>query len=339
VVDPETGRVLSTLAGIPADEVADVSAETPGLLRIAGKSFDPSSGKLTDEPRPVVEWRGQLERREASGKVRWSKAMTGVDSVRPPYLAIAAGRAVLARERALVAFDVETGKQVWKQPGPSDRLLAWGALVVGVDCTSKQGAEARWLVARQAADGVEAFRTALPTDADPDELLPFGDRLFVPDHSRDFSWLLDRTGAVLAKLEYTGTLRALPDGWLSVSAKRLARLSRDGKVLWQRPVEKQHFRDGGAFVPLPGGDVVALSYSPISDSGVELLRLDPATGVERWHASAEPLRVSHSKYFHLAYAVVRGARLVVVSQGSFGTFVEVRALSDGALEHRTELGE
>jgi hypothetical protein len=51
---------------------------------------------------------------------------------------------------------------------------------------------------------------------------------------------------------------------------------------------------------------------------------------------AEPLGVSHSEYYHVAYVELRGPQLVVVSQGSYGDFVEVRNVATGGKLARHE---
>jgi hypothetical protein len=86
---------------------------------------------------------------------------------------------------------------------------------------------------------------------------------------------------------------------------------------------------------ISASDVLVSLHGPISDSGVQLVRIDltrsPPRGV--WEVFAEPLGVDHSKYRHDAHVFVHGDRCVVVSDGS-ATFVEIRDLATGELLKR-----
>jgi hypothetical protein len=93
---------------------------------------------------------------------------------------------------------------------------------------------------------------------------------------------------------------------------------------------------GGGFVPLAGDEAVAFQYGLISDSGVDVLRLNLATGKVVWQTRCEPLGVSHSKYHHDARVEVEGGnKLQVTSEASGGTFVEVLDLRTGKQRSRT----
>lgn len=82
-------------------------------------------------------------------------------------------------------------------------------------------------------------------------------------------------------------------------------------------------------------DVLVSLHGPITDSGVQLIRVDltPSTPPIVWDAFAEPLGVDHSKYRHDAHVFVHGDRCVLVSDGA-ATFVEIRDLATGALVKR-----
>jgi hypothetical protein len=72
-----------------------------------------------------------------------------------------------------------------------------------------------------------------------------------------------------------------------------------------------------------------LPYNTIADSGVGLLRLAPSDGWIVWKARCQGIGTKHSKYWHYVYVEVRGDRLVVVSQGANGHFVEALDLASG----------
>jgi hypothetical protein len=89
-------------------------------------------------------------------------------------------------------------------------------------------------------------------------------------------------------------------------------------------------------VELPGGEVVAFLFDRISDSGVQLARLDPASGKVAWRISCDGLGVTHSEYEHDVTVKVEGSRLRVTSRASGGRFTELRDLRSGRRLRRTQ---
>jgi outer membrane protein assembly factor BamB len=114
----------------------------------------------------------------------------------------------------------------------------------------------------------------------------------------------------------------------------VAYLPRAGKARWVTPLPKGYPLGDGGLLEVPGG-VVAFCYGSISDSGVNVVRLDQATGKVVWRAGCAPLGVPHSQYLHRATVAVEGARLRVTSEGSSGTFVEELDLRTGTRLSRT----
>jgi hypothetical protein len=99
---------------------------------------------------------------------------------------------------------------------------------------------------------------------------------------------------------------------------------------------KSYSLGNGGLVEVPGGGVVAFSYGSGFDSGVNVVRLDLATGKVVWWVRCASLGVEHSKYRHQAAVVVEGDRLRVTSEASGGTFVEELDLKTGKRLKRTE---
>ena len=90
-------------------------------------------------------------------------------------------------------------------------------------------------------------------------------------------------------------------------------------------------------VQLPGGDHIGFSFHPISDSGVDVVRLTPNDKVV-WKTHCPGLGVAHSKYKHKAEVAVEGDKVRVLSVGDGGTFVEILDAKTGkSLERKTEL--
>jgi hypothetical protein len=115
----------------------------------------------------------------------------------------------------------------------------------------------------------------------------------------------------------------------------VVRVTPKGTVRWTVAMKEASHSSGG-LVDIRGGDMLAFMYCPISDSGVELVRLTPATGEVVWRAMCKPLGVSHSKYRHSAAVTIEGDRVRVMSNGSFGDFIEVVDLATGKRLERSQ---
>jgi hypothetical protein len=123
---------------------------------------------------------------------------------------------------------------------------------------------------------------------------------------------------------------------LLLTGRDVVRMSLTGRTIWTCGFrEEQDWFAWGGFVDLPGGGLLAFLYNRISDSGVQVIRLDPATGKQLWQADCKPLGVGHSNYSHYAIVVVQRDRVKVVSRGSYGTFVETLDLKSGRQVSRT----
>jgi outer membrane protein assembly factor BamB len=282
--------------------------------------------------RVVIDREGRrAARTAAAGGTRWETPLGGyVGGVRPPHVVADADRAYVTHNGGVTALDARTGRVAWRSPGPEDRLLLSGDLLLATDCSvSDEAADGgRWLVARRAATGAEAFRVALPVkDFDPLPIEEGAGLFLVQAHDSPggagAALLIDRAGRVFHRFDRQ-VVAVAPAGAdrLVLTSRDVVRLGADGGVRWAVPFADREWLPGGGLVPLPGGDVVAYLYCRIADSGVRVFRLDPAAGRKRWEAQCRGLGVLHSAYRHDAVAVADDRRVVVTSRGSSGTFVE-----------------
>jgi outer membrane protein assembly factor BamB len=250
---------------------------------------------------------------------------------------------VVAYSGGLAAYDDENGDQLWKQDGPNDRLCALGDLVVAVDCTNRKKDEKRLMIARRASDGAEAWQVELYHDREPADLTLVGEHVMVRmDKSKTkYTKLVARDGTVVLDLkEFVHHAVPRDGGWLVSTSSRLALLDEKGEAKWE--VANDHadwYPFDSRRMTLVGEDIYLWYWGPISDSGVEVRRVSAKTGEAAWTAKCDPVGVSHSKYHHLAYIERRGDRLIVVSQGSYGWFIEVLNTADGKQVHRWKSGE
>lgn len=273
---------------------------------------------------------GAVTLKDAAGKVLWRTPVKGsLGSVRPPDRALTKAHVVVVVDGRLAAFRRDTGAAAWTVDGPVDRLLGDGDLVLSTDCQSPSAPPPhRWLMARRAQDGAEAWKVDLPKDVDPDGIEKLGAKYIVRMGKR--AAFVTAQGATAFVLdEELVSVTPQGSGWLVVTSKRVARLDENGKAAWTLPAMRETFVAGAGVIPVPGGDLLIWGWGRISDSGVELLRVRPDDGQVVFRTHAEALGVGHSKYGHEAYVRIRGSKVDVVSVGSYGTFVEVRTLTKG----------
>lgn len=340
------------VASASAPDAPATSSEPPAAedasalpLVLEGFVYDPDAGTRLRAARPnelgwprdvvpatdaVVLGDGAVSLKDAHGKVVWQTPVKGsLGSVRPPDRALTATLVVTVVDGRLAAFRRDTGAPAWTASGPVDRLLGDGETVLSTDCQSPSAPPPhRWLMARRARDGAEAWKVDLPLDVDPDGIEKLGAHYIVRMGKR--TAFVTHKGAIAFQLDEE-LVHVAPQGtgWLVVTSKRVARLDESGKALWTLPAMRETFVAGAGLLPVPGGDAVLWGWGRISDSGVELLRVRPDDGQVVFRTHADALGVGHSKYGHHAYVRVRGAKLDVVSVGSYGTFVEVRSLAKG----------
>jgi hypothetical protein len=142
-----------------------------------------------------------------------------------------------------------------------------------------------------------------------------------------------QTGAIVDDTNAAADGPVSPSGW-SASIERAdggAGLvgRKEGTPAFQLALPSGYFDSAAALADGAGGAIL-YAWHANADSGVELARV-AAHGEPVWNALARPLEVGHSKYNHAARVVVQDKKLVVVSEGSFGDFVELRDLATGAL--------
>jgi outer membrane protein assembly factor BamB len=319
------------------------------LACTACRSRLPAGLEDEDEPRTPPDVRidpdaGQVARLDASGRVVWSTHLDGyLGRVRPPHLLHDADRGYVTHGDGVTALDWATGKQLWHAKGPGDRLCLSGGLLLATDCSigeeiTKGG---RWLIARTTATGEEAFRVPLPVqDFDPVEIRQIAglflvQKIEMPD-GKGGSYLIDRQGRVRHRFHRQVVAgRVQGEDRVFLTSTDVVRLSADDQVVWAVPFAGGEWIAGGGLLELEGGDLLAFLYGCISDSGVQVTRLDPATGKAVWQAGCAPLGVTHSEYDHRVRVAVEGSRVRVTSRGSGGTFVEVLDLGSGRQLRRT----
>jgi hypothetical protein len=116
---------------------------------------------------------------------------------------------------------------------------------------------------------------------------------------------------------------------LVLTNRDVTRVPPGGKVAWSVPFRDPEWTAGGGLLELEGGDLLAFLYCQIADTGVQVVRLDPAGGKQVWRVYCPGLGVTHSGYEHQAEVEIDGGLVKVTSRGSCGTFVELLDLDSG----------
>jgi outer membrane protein assembly factor BamB len=267
------------------------------LIGLFAGNSGPVSQPATEPATPRFEMdpnAGQVVRRDAGGKPRWSVPLHRVlRGAVPSSLLWDAKRVYVRHNRGVTALSATTGIVLWHSEGPSDRLVLSGDLLLA---TADSGG-GRWLTGRAVLTGAEVRKLRLPA----------------------------------------GAITGLPSGedWVFVGDQGVVRLAPGDKPRWRTPLEGQGRLDEGGLVEVGGGDVGAFLYGRIHDSGVQVVRLNPATGKTVWRARCAPLGVGHSQYWHHVTVTAEGDRLRVISEAAGGTFVELLDLRTGRQVKRT----
>jgi outer membrane protein assembly factor BamB len=315
------------------------------LLVLASLGGGLAGGEATRKAGYEIDYKThRVLRRDGSGKVLWSTQLGGyAGGVRPPHLLWDADRVYVTDGDGVTALSAKTGKSAWHTKGPNDRMLLSGRLLLAVDCGSTHDIEIRGrsFVAYAVATGKEVFRVRLPQSNhfDPEPIREVGGLFLVQvgenTDGKGDARLIDRKGKVVHRLDRQ-VIAGVEQGKdrVLLTSRDLVRLSPDGKKRWSVRLDHEWIA-GGGLVALKGGDLVVFLHGLINDSGVQMARVDPASGKVVWRHSCKPLGVDHSKYRHTAAVAVEGDRLRVTSRGSGGTFVELLDLKSGKQLKRT----
>jgi outer membrane protein assembly factor BamB len=309
------------------------------LLDAAEDDDPPSELQLDSEKNLVL-------RRDAQGGVRWSTPVEGrLWTIRPPSHWHDDGRAYVAYEGGVIALDWDTGQLIWRSEGAADGLCLSGDLLLATG--SEKTGDEEWtpyLCARNTTTGAEAFRVSLPFAHLSYRLQSvhevgglFVAQLFETIDGEGAALVIDRRGRVRHRLGRE-VVAAVPQGedCVFVTSQAVVRLSAEDRVRWLTPFEQPFWFTGGGIVSLADGQLLAFMYGQITDSGVQVVRLDPADGTAIWRAWCAPLGVGHSEYLHTAKVAIEGDRVRVKSRGSGGRFVEVLDLNTGKQVERAE---
>ncbi len=342
-VNPDSGERVGTVEGADAFGWAAPVPGRPGVFRFGDLLADAQTGaKVGTAGEDVRIEEGAVVRYDADGKRLWSVTPAPpAGSVRPPDRVVVGDRVVVAGGTRLFGFDLGTGAPIWESDGPGDRLHAHGEWVLATSCAAGALPQGRFLVARRARDGQEAWRLRLPDETDPDPIVDVGSLLLVRGERPGGGWakLVDGSGkAVHEFAEAVACVVPAGSGLLVVGATGCARLEPASKSLWRVGAPAAGRGDHAGAVPAGDGEMLVYTWNPIADSGVSVARIRLKDGSVVWKAHCDGLGVPHSKYWHRAYVELRGDRVLVVSQGAGGHFIDARDLRTGFRKTRHDLG-
>jgi outer membrane protein assembly factor BamB len=274
-----------------------------------------------------------VESRDKDGKLLWSVPLKkSLAMHRDPHFLSDAERVYVSHAFGVSALDRKTGRVLWFSEGPHDRMLLSGKLLLAAECASDS--DPRWFQARDVRTGKEVFRTQLPaSDFDPMPIREIGGLFLVQTHEspggKGNGLLIDQAGQVWHRFSryVTAGINQGQDR-VFLTSKEIICLTPDRKARWTIQLEEK-WPAGGGLVAVADGDVIAFLHGIISDSGVEVARIKPATGKVVWKVECKPLGVGHSKYHHEARVEIQDKQLKVTSKGSAGTFIELLDLATG----------
>lgn len=321
---------------IEAEDTTAISARTQ-RQELEGNPDDPSrcAVKVGGSRIVIDDDNGCVLRKDAAGKTEWSVRLG--ENLRGwwwPNL-LTDSRRVFVKEqfKSVTALDLDTGQVLWrKQVSVECFWLSRDLLLVVVGCQ---------VVGLAADSGAKVFQLALQA---PEHFRPVSivetDGLFLvqghadPGDNGD-AFLIDRAGRVCHHFNrQIFDLLTVDRDRIVVTSKDVLRISPEDEVRWTVAFPWQGLAEG-RILRLQSGDLIVALYHPISDSGVELMRLHPITGNQNWDTYCQPLGVTHSDYSHHVNVEVAGDRLRVIGRGE-AAFVEILDIATGVQLNRND---
>jgi hypothetical protein len=285
----------------------------------------------------------------ADGNVVWTRHVKGVSyGYSNRQMAKDGERVYAATDAGMIAVEIGNGKLVWESmEGVYDLKLIGDVLVTLMDRSEDvEAVEEYWLVAYRAKTGEKVFETRLPED-----LAYFQNRLESLRISEmtgmylvqgvheirgtGYAVLVDRQGKVWHR-SYRRILDGVQVGEsrLLVTSKSVVCLWASGQTKWERMFEWRE--NGGRMLKGADGTLLAYLYGPISDSGVQVMRIRIEDGMVLWQVYCDPLGTTHSAYGHDADVTCDDKTVMVRSAGSSGSWVEVLDVQSGKRVSRGE---
>jgi hypothetical protein len=276
----------------------------------------------------------QVIRQDDAGQMVWSTRLNGyLGHVRPPHILADADRVYVTHEHGLTALGGNTGKVLWRSQGPNNGLCLSGNLILATGCDPEWPVSERqgWLTARDVKTGAEVFRVRLPPGYDdPQPIQEVAGLFLVQTLGHGGGLMMDRKGEIRHRFNQEIIAgRLLGQDRVFLTSQDVVCRTPDDKTHWAVPFRNRQGFAGGGLMDVDGGDLVAYLYGQISDSGVQVVRLNPQTGQEVWQTYCSGLGVWHSQYSHKATVLLDRDHLKVTSRGSEGTFVELLDIQTG----------
>jgi hypothetical protein len=265
----------------------------------------------------------------------------------------------IAYERALVALNDTTGKEVWRVAKGCAQLLAGEKFLLALLTDTTADTVRLEVVAFAYESGLAIFRIPVGERGGIERLFLSGPRYGI---SMGPSWDIGHDGQVLRKPAVTKLF--LPDGHIFIDVpealhsivwgsdnlvtsgtKTVSAWNASGERRWEVDIRKSTDDDERGersvreLLLMSNGDVITCEYDPIAATDDVVRRLDGLTGKQKWEATCETPPVDHSKYLHEVYLELIDGKLVMCSQQSYAVFVEVLDPATGKQLHRWVLTE
>jgi hypothetical protein len=311
-------------------EGADADAVRAFQQRLdAEKGAVPWNLKTGGSTVAIDEEAGRVIRRDTAGKVEWSTRIGDKLERTWRLKLLTNGRLiyVIQESEAVTALDAATGLVVWHATGQYSCALLSGDLLL----LAYYGPR---VVALAAESGAEVFQLSLPVKHEYwPQAIENAAGLFMVG-----GFVFDRAGKLRHRIErHVAAMVPAGTDRLFLTSGDVRRITPDDRTVWSAPFESPEWISDGAITEAPDGDLLAILYGLISNSGVQVMRIDPRSGAVRWRTWCDPLSdVMHSQYKHDATAECFGDRVRVISRGSAGVFVEWLDGRTGARLGRSE---
>jgi hypothetical protein len=321
------------------------------------RRVNPTDGKIEILPSNYLvsfdEETREVVRINEDGTERWRFAQGGWlvktptgeydKKLRPDAIVVEDGRFYAAFPNALVVKNDATGKDLWRIEHRCSKFLLAGDQLLALMWPG-EGHDRRCEVwATAPGTGEPRFKIPLwqPTGHRA-ELDVLGDHFIAGNGNSTI--VFDREG--FTRLQAAEGLRPVlarrNGGWYGSGLNTVSRWDGVGQLCWAVPMQQGSASWGGReLLELPDGDLVVAEHS-VWSSTVRVTRLDDETGDKLWARDCESRptdRMWGGRIHHVAYIELIDGYLVVCSQQTYDTFVEVLNLSDGSQVHWWDLSD
>lgn len=243
--------------------------------------------------------------------------------------------------QGLIALNKKSGKTLWKSNGPTRRLLAIENLIIACDGDGEYLEKDRYVVARKAANGEIAWKTEIPQEHTPNEIIFTSDLIWVKGTwgNENYTYLLTPKGKIIKKYqEYVTDLFKNEKDIIFVSNRRITKIDKNTNIIWKILADtKTLIRfDHAKIIDAKNDTILVYFYDQFGPSSVTVFKINSQNGKIIWKTDCAAIRYDGfgSKYTQVYLKIINEEVAVVNRNSRF--FLETLSLKTGKKINRYE---